>query len=243
MENIPESIIDKLRKLKKLQESATKVGSLAEAENAAHKIQELLFKYNLEMSSVDFDKEQTPIDEFNIDLNPKMKKHENNWIWKLYMGICDVNDVHFGWFVSNKKKISLIGHKINIEITEFMCEQLIYKFRILAKESYKEYTGSDKKATYLRSFLIAATQAIIGKLLYQKHQMNLSHNHSVTISISGAVSNWIKNKALDFKPKTVRKTQSSSEEGFIKGKEAGEKLEINKGINSNKNESNQLLLN
>ena len=53
-----DKIKGKLEKLVKLQQGATKIGSLEEAANAAEKIQTLLFKYNLSMADINTDEQR-----------------------------------------------------------------------------------------------------------------------------------------------------------------------------------------
>lgn len=48
-------IIEKLRKLIAMEQSARSIGSLAEAEAFASKVQELLSKHKLEMSEIELD--------------------------------------------------------------------------------------------------------------------------------------------------------------------------------------------
>ena len=48
----PESIIEKVQKLLRLQKGAEDIGSLEEAANAAEKVQTLLLKHNLEMADI-----------------------------------------------------------------------------------------------------------------------------------------------------------------------------------------------
>lgn len=57
-------IIEKLRKLIAMEQSARSIGSLAEAEAFASKVQELLSKHKLEMSEIELDEqeESDPID-------------------------------------------------------------------------------------------------------------------------------------------------------------------------------------
>ncbi len=85
MKEIPENILKRIKKLLNHAEGAKKVGSLAEAETAALKAQELMAEYNLAIHDIDLNQEEGPrvgdliLDPFDLNF-----KNEGDWIIQLY---------------------------------------------------------------------------------------------------------------------------------------------------------------
>lgn len=90
-------IIDKLAKMLRHQESAKAIGSIAEAEAFATRIQELLDKHKLEMSDIQFSEQEAaePIDYDVIaprHLGIKEERKRVEWQEDLAMSIAHSND-------------------------------------------------------------------------------------------------------------------------------------------------------
>src|SRR3989339_868143 len=98
-DQIPKKIYDVLKKLMNLKEGAEKIGSIHEAENAAARINEILLKYNLELSEIKFsEKSKIEYDEtalpgivFEDGIFKNKRKNEGNWVQLLYMIISKHN--------------------------------------------------------------------------------------------------------------------------------------------------------
>ena len=149
------NILEKIQKLMSFTED--RGASLNEAEVAAKKAQELLFKYNLTMQDVDV---HTPQDERILgdeyrDLGPGWKKSEGRWIIELYSCIARYNlcSIVTGWSYAQDRcpktwAVYVIGKKVNVELVYFMCQQLISRIRILEKETWAAYQGREKKGRF-----------------------------------------------------------------------------------------------
>lgn len=92
-----ENVIDKLRKLMAMQESAKKIGNIEEAQAFAAKAQELLTKYKLEMTDVEYAEQETaePVmgEFFSAQelLSLSVKKRHDNWIGMLVNAVAEAN--------------------------------------------------------------------------------------------------------------------------------------------------------
>jgi Protein of unknown function (DUF2786) len=71
--NVPEAILDKIRKLNALAENA---GTEAEAANAASKIADLCLKHNIEIGSVQLSAEETSATEAREDVGAALQIHD-----------------------------------------------------------------------------------------------------------------------------------------------------------------------
>jgi DNA-binding FrmR family transcriptional regulator len=241
MAEIPERIIERIRKLLDMQYGAEKIGSLHEAENAAARIQEILFKYNADLSDIDLEKNENKISENQISIATQVKRIEGQWVSLLYNVIAKGNlcraichQVRGGEIFA----VSLIGNRVNIEITQYTVEQLIPRIRIMAKRSWDHYNGGEKKNAYMRGFYKGAVHGINYKLEEQKKSMMQEQSISALVKREdAALENYINGNHQDLK--TSKSNPLSAQDGLHRGFQAGKDIEINKGL---KNGLNQNLL-
>jgi Protein of unknown function (DUF2786) len=130
-----EAIIDKLRKLINHEKSARSIGSIAEAEIFAEKVQELLDQYNLSLSDIDMTEVRQTTGRTDVDL-----KVRHRWQHILATEIGKLNGcLIVGAGVNGSMVIgSRIDRLIVIEIWEYF-ESLC---RALADRYMKEYRSS-----------------------------------------------------------------------------------------------------
>lgn len=179
---IPQNILDRVQKLINLKEGAEAVGSLAEAENAAARLQDLVMKYNLDLEEVkksQIEKRAEMFDEW-VDLSSKQDKKESFWVPKLYAAIARSN---FCKVFPNQRGIWIIGEKHNAELVLYISEQMISKVRIAAKLAWKKYEQenkdnwqAEKRGTFIRGFLAGACSGIEQKLYREKQEMSQEGN-------------------------------------------------------------------
>ena len=239
MKEVPKSIFEKIKKLLCLAEGARAINSLHEAELATLKAQELLLEYNLSIENINL-RDKEPIikdsvnnwdkpNDFKVNFAPK---NEGKWIISLYFCICRHN---FCRGISHKNHdFTILGEKHNTEIVNYICQQLITKLRILAKESYKKYCheerGYENKGSYIRGFFKGAIDGINDKLYSQKVKI-MSENTNINALV------LVKNEALKkFEAKEYPKLgifnpgHNNSYYGKIHGYKTGNNLSINKAI-------------
>lgn len=94
--NAPDSVLDLLAKLMRHEQSAREVGSLAEAEAFASKVQQLLTAHKLDMSEIQFEQREQfePIDEVPVsarDIGIKQKRKRVEWQEGLAFAIANCN--------------------------------------------------------------------------------------------------------------------------------------------------------
>lgn len=150
-------ILEKLGKLLALNEEAG--ATKYEAESAAKKAQELLISYNLSMASVDdhLRKGEMGITHQTYNLSDIWRKSESSWIWGLYDVIagnnfCSMITVQTPYTKSRRGTI-IVGKVENVEIVQFICEQLVPRIRVLEGRAWVKYCGMEKKGRFRRGFL------------------------------------------------------------------------------------------
>lgn len=163
-----EAIMDKIQKLMNLKEGATSVGSYAEAENAASRIQDILMKYNLDIEQVQGHSIRKRAEFFNgwVDLSQKFDKRESFWVPKLYGAIGQNNLCRIGIFQDG---ISIIGRKEQTELVLYIADQMIAKIRIAEKYAWNGYEGEEKRGTFRRGFFEGAVHGINNRLREEKN--------------------------------------------------------------------------
>ena len=125
-----EAIMKKIAALKKFSVANT---TKEEAANAAAKLQELLMKYNLELSDIQDETYSSGIDSDII------KSGKENWQQHLMNALAGNN---FCDMVITAEGMALFGLSYNREIVTHMYFSLINQLALLAKVGYKDYFGN-----------------------------------------------------------------------------------------------------
>ena len=254
MENkseVPQAIWDRLEKLMNLRDN--EAASQAEIENASARIQEILLKYNLEIWELEKKKGKdgstSSIDHFDIDLNEHQGKNEGDWVVSLVNVISIHNMCRAVKLVTSRKNydqglVKIIGTRVNMEIVQFLVIQLMPRIRKACSLSYKNCGQSMgiKINTFKRGFFHGCIKGIDAKLTVQKQEMEQSMNNLRSLMV-------VNGQALQKKMEEIFKGGLKTGKPFEsqKGKSAevlgyheGRKMEINKGLNGNKETENLL---
>lgn len=131
-------ILEKIRKLLALKESAEKIGSVGEAYAAARGVHRLLTEYNLSMEDVLGSKEN--------DKGPKIEEsdgisyHSHFGLWKQQlMGvICKYNYCKCVC-TSATKTVYAVGTEANVAVCTWLYEYLVSAFVALAKQNFRKF--------------------------------------------------------------------------------------------------------
>jgi len=244
MENISQDIINRIHKLLNLKEGAEAVGSFAEAENAAAKLQNLLMKYNLDLQEVRKAKQEERFEMHDdwIYMGHKADKRESTWVTLLCAAIArnsmcrvSVHDWH----------IHIIGEKSNVQLILYICDQMIEKVRIAEKLAWKIHDASDepewkkeKRGTFRRGFYQGACHGIDARLRREREEMMEAHNPFAVMIVSQAKvveDYWIEKyvKPWEDEMKKAREQQEEDEaNGKKKKKTKAVKIREKKGISS-----------
>jgi len=227
--DIPQKILEKLKKLLAFKEGAQKIDSQAEVENAALRINELLIKYNISLENLDMGKTEDKIDEEKFTYDKK--SYDNSWHRSLFTVIANVNlcEVITMYKTRNAVSVLIIGKDLNREIVKYTVSQLASKIEIMSKKSWDSYYGFDKRNTYIRGFKMGCVVGINRKLKAQKKEMlkNESMNSLILRSDQALLEYMGKNHRNICKKKT---RSTSSLTGYVEGVKAGSQMNINKGL-------------
>lgn len=244
----PDAILQRLQKLKKLQEGAESIGSLAEAENAAKRIQELLMKYNLSISDIDSDDEGTKIlNEILTSDDLGWRKTESRFIPSL----AHIISKHYfcscvtGTAGKQLNRITFFGNKVNIETTTYVVLQMINKIREIAKVKYKEPQNQalyPNRNTFLRGFLMGAVSGLSEKLEEQRREQESANVGAgalikrTDIILQDAMNAYFGQGGL----KRPKNSKLSAGNAMGQGREVGRNMSINQGVGGS-NSSSRLL--
>lgn len=233
---VPQEIIDRLKKLFALEEGALSIGSIHEAEVASLKAQELLLKWNLEKS--DLKQEEQKIVNRILEIGKLYKKCFGDYIPFLVNGLAQYNLCKAVLLSSNRGKeferIIIFGERNNLEILEFLIFQLKEKIEKLAKLKYKALLLESNPNSFYRAFCSGAVGGLIDKLRkelekFKDHDLNCS---ALVLSNKEQLKD-AKNKYFDDwgKFKISKPNKLSDSDGFLHGWISGQNLDINKGLN------------
>lgn len=238
-----ENVIAKIQKLLNLQEGAKAVGNLAEAENAAMRVQEFLLKHNLSLDEVKESqieaKAKMVMEDFDLDAH--QGKSDANWVHSLITVIANYSlcrAIKLSETVGARHNydqgfVKILGETNNVAIVKFTVEQLISKIHIAEKLAWKVYIGPEKRNTFKRGFLVGAVVGIKSKLREQESQLTSTNTQMglMVINKKDAVNKFY---ADQFPGARVRgNKQLMSRDGKNQGYAAGYNMNINKGVGGN----------
>jgi hypothetical protein len=228
-----QAIKEKLKKLIAKEASARDIGNQAEADAFASKIQELLLAYELEIEELGGTNEVYQIADEKYDCEGLTRPHESDWVTIMYTAcgpaaFCEVLTM------TKSLNVRIYGNDNNRELLHFMVAQLVVKIRELARKSFKEYHGMDKRNTYFRSFYKGAAHAIHVRL--RKEKESQAQTYGIVLSrghmVKDYMNKWLEDRGI--KLRQIKPKKSSSYDGYQNGWKAGESVGINKGVGGNK---------
>ena len=239
----------KLQKLIAHEESARKLGNLAEAEAFASKIQTLLLQYELDIEEIRGRTQQAtaPVGQERVDITDIVGSHEGIWVYNLYS--CGARNNFCKVIMPSRWTLNyllLIGEEANREFTHYFVHQLISKLRELSRSSFNTYKnggGTDKRNTYIRSFLVGAVDGIRQRLNEdrEKAKADQPQVYGLVLRKDAALIEYMR---TNFRNLGVAKgTSNSSSAGYSNGVQAGRGVNVNKGVGSNRGMGGTKLLN
>lgn len=273
-----DTVITQIQALMNKSEGAKSIGDLAEAETAGSMAQQLLMKYNLSMDQVQESEIQKRAKYSNepIFTGAMGDKREGDWITKLYKGVA-VNNLCYT--SSDRGYIRLFGHKDNIALVKYICDQLVSKIRMAEKGAWNKYQdgGYEKRGTFRRGFFEGAAYGIQARLrddLNKMKEQTTDNPYAIMIVRSEAelkeylytlyphmrpetkeqreesqrrydeyltsLSDKEKKKLLKAPKVKIRKGPKglSSNDGWTRGFDSGQKMDINKGRDGSQSKGN-----
>lgn len=243
METKKDKILEKLRKLMNLKESAKELGNEGEANAAAAGITRLLMEYNLTENDIpEQEKLENPIVSEEIPFKAEVS---GNWYSNLVSVVCEYNMCR-NLIVSTRTngrmkrdKFEIIGRKKNVEVVLYLISFLAHQFIAIGKRGYPQYEhdciwmyGKHPQSlkVYLKSFLYGCVIGVNDK--FEEGKKVLEKETNIT-----ALVRTTKSEIDDFlKGEKIGKARDSKAEidtlCAIKGMEVGKNIEICKGIHA-----------
>lgn len=228
--HIPDELLDKLNKLKNMADGAAAIGSTEEASNAAAKFQALLLKHNLDEASVL---------EHGIKRKAQMLESEiesdEEWTRVLIVAVAShcmcANIKNRG---TNKYKI--LGEKVNVAVCEYMIEQLYNKILAAAELTWFK----DKKKMHIsqknfkEGFYMGCVDEIATRLRTEEKKAVAANTEMglMVINKKALAERFMLDKYPNVVARTYRVGTDNPNEAYIKGREAGGRMELNKGLAS-----------
>lgn len=234
MAEIPERILERLKKILALEKGEKELGNTNAAEAAGKMAQQLILQYNIDIGTLE-EGERITIEEEVIQWGELTNKKEGKWVETLYIRISKLNlcDIIL---IKRSKAMWIIGKEVNIMLVKYFVEQLIMKIRSIEKIAWKEYEKDswqmdepEKRNAFRRGFYEGAVIAIINKLWEQKESMIKEFSNLPVIIKENEVEIKTLYRNHNIEMKKARGGSASRDGtalGYIKGKE----LELNKGI-------------
>lgn len=176
VEAVPESILDKIKKLQLHADSAKNIGSHEEAAAFAAKVAELLLKYNLDMADIKLADSSTIEEDISKGLfNPAdhgIKQRKTRVEWQEMLA-SSVARAHFCRILVGRgmNTMAMVGRPHNREVASWLLGVLIRDLEFSADKAYVKFfyeckaDGDVTKARgYRASWLSGAVSAIRGRL-------------------------------------------------------------------------------
>ena len=162
--DIPDKIMERIRKLIRLKESTTSEG---EANNAAILVNRLLREYNLSLLDIN---ERQPEEKFQIRRSDRLSfKDTFGSYWKrdLLRVLCQYNYCRL-LIYQGTTDMTIVGTEENIAAVSVLYDYLRSAFRRLANKRHLEYVSSKRgyyrtgkyKKKYIRSYLEGASSGL-----------------------------------------------------------------------------------
>lgn len=236
MKEVPEKIIEKVRKLLLLKESAAQVGSEGEAHAAAAAVHRLLVEYNLSLLDIGEVNPQSRLTVCESDRISYKDAAGNIWKRDLMRVLCEHNYCKMLLYTGTTHMV-VIGTEENAATVIALFDYLRKTFRRLSEEKYSEYaqgrlgywrTGKGKK-NYIRSYLegcIPGLRIQLEKIVQTPQETGLIVCHQKLISDYMTGIKLVKRKPVALKHKT-------NYEAYMTGVDDGSHISLNRQLKDN----------
>lgn len=243
MKTKKDKILEKLRKLMNLKESATALGNEGEANAAAAGITRLLMEYNLTENDIP---EQENLENPIVSEEIPFKISTNGrWYSDLISVVCEYNmcrSLIISKFNNGRMKCSefeIIGRKKNVEVVLYLISFLSHQFIAIGKRNYEEYKhdciwkyGKSPKSLimYLKSFLYGCVIGLSEKFDESKRILETENNITALVrTTKSEIDDFLKGEKIG----KARKSKSDIDAlCAMRGIETGKNVEICKGIHA-----------
>ncbi len=238
----PQSVIEKIQKLLKLAEC--KGAGVGEAANAAAAAQKLMTEYRISVADIG----EAPGTEEQINNNYSIFQGERiiHWRSQLATSVCAANGCKMYYNYSNagfrngravkEVQFRVVGRDSDIQIVDYFFKYLCNEIERLAAFEMAFNRGRGK--SWSDSFKKGAAVEVSRRLLEANQQAKraASQNNSTALvkldQRDADVQRWMRNN-LNLRAATTKSSLKDSG-AFNRGREAGSKIQLNKGMGSGK---------
>ena len=233
-----ENVINKIRKLLRLQYGAEKIGSMGEAYAAAKMIRKLLTEYNLSLGDIGQDAGEGETIKMGEDAIPYADKYGANWKRDLLGVICNYN--YCKMWVRGDKKMLIVGAEHNVAVCREFFVYLCQVFRRLAMERLNDRVNElmkrrvrmmeKDKELYVRSYMEGVPFGLEEN--YKEHQQT-SAETALVLSHSRLIEDYMtqsryRNTGKTHKAKRPELYREAVEEGIEDGRNVSLNKELDK---------------
>ena len=223
-------IIERIKKLHALSE---RNNSTAEAAAAAEKIQELCFKYNLELEEILKTPGQQKAPYVKSDyVLPQATRFDVAWKRSLFSGVCKANFC-MAIYYPNSARMGVVGQKHNFEAAVYTYEYIVREIERLGREGLKNqgFLWGKEKQRYFKGFCEGASSTLYWKMVNSVKRQADQGSESKALVV-------LKDKELDVAVKSyfphMRKggtrTIGGSSNGYSDGAKAAQNISVNRGV-------------
>lgn len=233
IEQIPAHLLERLQKLKNMQDGAAAIGSYEESSNAAAKFQALLLKHNLDEATFN----RASFDHAS-EMGEDFIETDQKWAYRLIQVVsrscmCEVLYGRSFKFKGNvARKYTVLGEKTNVAVAMYMVESLFTKIDIARRMSWDKYEGEETRQQFKKGFLFGCVDAICLRLIMEER------NATKTDQAMAVVLFDRRKQANEFMmqkyPRTriveARGYDRGGYSGYQSGQAAGRDMSFDKGI-------------
>lgn len=242
-----ENVINKIRKLLRLQFNAEKIGSKGEAFQAAKMVRKLLLEYNLSMSDIDSEDEKTTVNITESDDMTSADKWGNHWKKELLSVIAE-NNLCKLYVRTYSKKMFILGAAENVIIVKEFYDYLVKVFRRLAIERFNEAQNEAMKegkrytekgqSLYMRSYLEGVS---IGLQANYDSMKPTSQETGLVVCHAQMINDYLNNSQYQLNDKKTRERRHKVyAEAYYQGEKDGREVSLNKQLKNHGEEQLQI---
>ena len=241
-----ESVIEKIRKLLRLQFNAEKIGSQGEAFQAAKMVRKLLLEYNLSMGDIGSEEEKAKVNMKESEDMTVTDKYGNHWKGSL-LSVIARNNLCSVYTRTYNNKLFVIGAEENVVVVREFYDYLLKVFRRLVIERYNEAANEymkmgrrltdEERHKFMRSYLEGVPYGLQENYDSMKPT---SEETALAVCHSSMIDEYLQCKYKVSNQKRRQQKRHVYGDAFDRGYEDGRNVSLNKQLNSNRNEQQQI---
>lgn len=231
---VSNKIVEKLKKLMRLQQSAKKIGSEGEANAAAAAISRLLTQYNLSLMDINPEERKESL---QVQRTGHISFKDTYGLWKrlLMNVICEFNYCKV-FLISGQSNMVIVGTEANTSAVIYLYDMLRGIFRKLAPVRYEEFASGIRgairtekyKRKYIASYLKGCVYGVKEKLTIEA-KANEVQDKSLVVCHNQLIDDYMSSYEL-VQRKAAKTKKKDIVEAFSSGYCDGKNTNINKAI-------------